>query len=543
MTEDAPRLNRRTVLLSALATAMLWWLALPPIGWAWLGFLAPIPLACLVGSRATLSPRDYRAIWLAGFTFWLAELYWLTLPYWATAFGWPVLAGYLAAYWPALIWITRIANRRWRVPILVAFPLAWVGMEWLEANFLGGILMGALGHSQYQNIRLIQISDTLGAYGVSSLLTFFAAGISCLCYCCPPFRDRYRMPQLVGSVLLAAFSVAATLGYGAMRLQNVKLTAGPRIALIQGSIDTEMKFDPTQHEKVFEEYLSLSQAAVAQEPKPDLLVWPETMFRYPLVFGEEGAPLPSGSTITLAQAEQQSRDNLHDIATRLGVPLLLGMDSHYVHKNGDIDNANTAILVSPRGELLARYDKNHPVAFGEFTPLADWLPFLAALSPIGKGITPGKGAEFMQLSDFSFSPSICYETCVPHLIPNQLAQLEHRTSCRPQVLINLTNDGWFWGSSELDLHLICGVFRAVENRLPLAIAANTGFSAVIDPYGRIVCQGPRRDRKVLLQSIPLDPTHPRGVTGFFWAAACGWGFVILLAVGVYDWRQSRTQSS
>ena len=86
------------------------------------------------------------------------------------------------------------------------------------------------------------------------------------------------------------------------------------------------------------------------------------------------------------------------------------------------------------------------------------------------------------------------------------------------MLVNLTNDGWFWGSSELDLHLMCGVFRAVECRKPLAIAANTGFSAVIDADGRILVQGPRRDTDVVVADVPLDTRRSPYVRFGDWGA-------------------------
>ena len=89
------------------------------------------------------------------------------------------------------------------------------------------------------------------------------------------------------------------------------------------------------------------------------------------------------------------------------------------------------------------------------------------------------------------------------MIRSQVRSLQEQ-GIEPDVLVNLTNDGWFWGSSELDMHLVCGVFRAVECRKPMLIAANTGFSAWIDADGRIQAQGPRRDADVLLATVAAD---------------------------------------
>ena len=108
------------------------------------------------------------------------------------------------------------------------------------------------------------------------------------------------------------------------------------------------------------------------------------------------------------------------------------------------------------------------------------------------------------LGRLRIAPNICYETVLPHVIRGQINQLRAEGK-DPNVLVNLTNDGWFWGSSELDMHLACGVFRAVECRKPFLAAANTGFSAWIDGDGRIRSQGPRRDSQVVLANVRLDP--------------------------------------
>jgi apolipoprotein N-acyltransferase len=102
-----------------------------------------------------------------------------------------------------------------------------------------------------------------------------------------------------------------------------------------------------------------------------------------------------------------------------------------------------------------------------------------------------------------YTPSICFESVLPQTIRGQVVAL--RAQGQPtDVLVNLTNDGWFWGSSELDMHLTCGVFRAVECRKPLLIAANTGLSAWIDADGRIRRRGPRRAPGVLVADVQLD---------------------------------------
>ena len=107
------------------------------------------------------------------------------------------------------------------------------------------------------------------------------------------------------------------------------------------------------------------------------------------------------------------------------------------------------------------------------------------------------------LKNICLVPNICYESVLPHVIRNQLVTLRQE-GMEPQILVNVTNDGWFWGSNELEQHLACGVFRTVECRRPMVIAANTGISASIDASGRILAEGPRRDTKLILADVRLD---------------------------------------
>jgi apolipoprotein N-acyltransferase len=144
----------------------------------------------------------------------------------------------------------------------------------------------------------------------------------------------------------------------------------------------------------------------------------------------------------------------------------------------------------------------------------------------------GDGPEVFEVAGLRFSPSICFESTVPHLIRNQATELASRGT-PADVLVNVTNDGWFWGSAVLDHHFRCSVFRAVENRKPLIVAANTGFSAAIDGNGVIQQRSPRRQPDVLLAEIPADGrTSPYHTVGDWptWLLAAG--CVGLAAIGL-----------
>ena len=151
------------------------------------------------------------------------------------------------------------------------------------------------------------------------------------------------------------------------------------------------------------------------------------------------------------------------------------------------------------------------------------------------GLTPGEAATIYEVDDCRFAPSICYETVLPHVIRRQLLDLDRRQQT-PDVLLSQTNDGWFCGSSALDMHLTCGIFRAVEFRTPLLIAANTGLSASIDGRGRVTSRGPRRESTVLFVQPQLEPLESCYLRiGDVLGGGCGILVALIGLWGGYTW--------
>ncbi len=198
------------------------------------------------------------------------------------------------------------------------------------------------------------------------------------------------------------------------------------------------------------------------------------------------------------------------------------------------------------GEIDGHYDKMHLVLFGEYVPLAQQWPLLQQFTPLPFSSTPGAGPVTLDVrtprGTLRIAPSICYENVLPHVIAGQVRELAAKGR-EPDVLVNLTNDGWFWGSSELDMHLTCAVFRAVECRKPFLIAANTGFSAWIDADGRVVARGPRRAKGVVLAEVGPDLRRSWYLRYGDWPAGCCLGVcVVLAAVGGRRRRPRGSQS-
>jgi apolipoprotein N-acyltransferase len=517
-----------------------------------LAWVAPVPWLLLVRQTELAGKRPYRALWLAGFLFWLAAIHWLRLPHWTTYFGWLALSFYLAFYLPVFIGLCRVAVQRLGISIVVAAPVVGTGLELARGHLLSGFTMGALSHTQIRWPAVIQIADIIGDYGVSGLVVFVAACVARMI----PWRGQ-RLA--VWPVLPLAVVLAAAVGYGHWRMAGDHTRPGPTVALIQGSIDAELKADEKQQNAVLDEYLQLSKRALTEQPNLDLLVWPETMYRYPLFTFADGFKPPADWQSKPDELSHTSLKNLHDLqdyfrsaveekyGAPLPPPLLLGIDAVYFSNEGAQHYAendfNSALFVDAQGKPLSQYDKMHPVMFGEYIPLADWFPFLYRVTPLTGGLTTGTKLVSQKLGDFRYAPNICYETVIPHLIRRQISQLRAQGE-EPDVLVNITNDGWFRGSSELDMHLACGVFRAVEMRKPLLIAANTGFSAWIDSDGRIVQQGPRRAADVIIAKPQIDSRRSFYVDhGNLIPGICLAGCIGLAVVGLWDVRRLRNKRS
>jgi len=184
-----------------------------------------------------------------------------------------------------------------------------------------------------------------------------------------------------------------------------------------------------------------------------------------------------------------------------GAAMIVGIDAFEV-TNSHLKHYNSAVFIHPKLGIQGRYDKIHRVIFGEYIPLRKWFPWLASLTPISAnfGIDAGEGPKFFQYKNWVLAPIICFEDTVPHLV-RTFVRMSIRNGQRVDCLVNLTNDGWFHGSSELDQHLITAAFRCVECRTPMVRAVNTGISAFIDGDGVI------REPEIFLDG-DADQTRP-----------------------------------
>ena len=233
-----------------------------------------------------------------------------------------------------------------------------------------------------------------------------------------------------------------------------------------------------------------------------------------------------------ARPGQSPHDGRHGAG--LGAAAILGVERWHFSAAG-LQFFNAAACIDREGRLLGYYDKMHPVMFGEYVPLADRFPWLQRLTPLGDNLAAGEEPAMFTVGKLRIAPNICFENVLSHVVRGQVNRLRAEDR-RPNALVSLTNDGWFWGSSELDMHLACAAFRAVECRLPLLIAANTGFSAWIDGDGRIRAQGPRRAAEVVVAEVCADRRTSLYLDfGDWFAAACLAACIGLGAAGITLW--------
>jgi apolipoprotein N-acyltransferase len=459
------------------------------------------------------------------------------LAHWATYFGWLALAAYLASYLPLFLALTRTAVHRLKVPPIVAAPVIWTGLEFARGYFATGFSLALLGHTQVGWIPLIQISDLLGAYGVSFLVMLVAA---CLASCLPGGARNATIDNRgwrLWPLAPAAVLLAATLGYGHYRTsQLAEDSARPALkaAMVQAWVDTIFEYDPERDVDNFNRYADLARKAAAENPDLDVIVWPESAFSdtRPLVTRDEPPPgeiWSSDFNSWFEEAESRFEQKSTRLAGEIGgdTSLLVGVGVHHIGRDG-AKQYNSAAHISPAGEVVGRYDKMHRVMFGEYVPFGDCLPWIYRLTPLGGGLSRGREAEAFEIAGLRLAPNVCFESTVPHLIRRHVVELEQRGES-PDVLVNLTNVGWFWGSSMIDLHLACRVFRAVEHRKPVLIAANTGLSAWIDGNGRIRALGPRFDDTILVAEVRADVRRSLYTGWGDWAAAMCLAFCLVAA--------------
>ncbi len=543
-----------TLALPALASAGLLWMCYHPLSWGWLAWVALVPLLCLV--RSERRPRAiYGAALTCGTLFFLASLQWMRVADGMMYATWIALGLYCGLYFPAAVLLTRVLERRTWLPLTVTFPAVWVALEYVRAFLLTGFPWFYMAHSQHDHLTIIQITDLGGTFAVSLLIVAVNAFIFDLLYQSsdvrglfgfrPPspgprtFRDdwpelggiffaSWRCGILLDGCALGALVVAACF-YGNWRLSQDTVRPGPAVALLQGNVDQRLRNQAPSDNKqklIAKHYAELCQRVLDARVGVELVIWPETSF--PMGWfemsrnwePEPGNPADRKKLEEWRFLEAGSREGVQAWGKRTQVAQLLGVNAFTLDATGNERRYNTALFMNANGSAEARYDKMHRVPFGEYVPLKDWLPFMNWLSPYNfdYSIRPGDKFTRFNLDSYRFGVLVCYEDSDPFLARRYVDDDDEEGPV--DFLVNISNDGWFDGTSEHEIHLAVSRFRAIECRRAMVRAVNMGISAVIDGNGRVLRPDePMPDEnKPKLWAIPYGGIHADRLPEATWAS-------------------------
>ena len=463
----------RSGYLIAILAGLLLAATFPRVDFAGGAWIAPGLL--IFAARDKIGGDAFRVGYITGLTFWLVSLYWLLeIPYTWHAIplgpgaGWLALCAVLGLFSGAWTWTISVFPRRmtefWAGRFLWAIggAAAWVALEMIRARFLGGFPWNFLGASQFRMVPLLQTASITGIYGVSFLVVWVSLSLcSAVRMIAVKPQSRFAwQPEFFPPFLVVAILFAA----GEIKLiQHSPATATLRVALVQPSIPQNLIWDENANATRFQQLLQLSETALANSNKVDLLVWPES---------------------AVPDLNETTYPAITNLAHERHVWIIFNSDDAVPRPNAtneyDNDYFNAGFLVGPDGVLRFNniYHKQKLVIFGEYVPLA-WLPFMKWLTPVTGSFAAGtKPAQFdLENLNVTASPLICYEDMFPQVARKAAAG-------GADFLINLTNDGWFGESAEQWQHEVSSIARAVENGIPLVRCCNNGITCWIDADGR-----------------------------------------------------------
>ncbi|MFO7858096.1 MAG: apolipoprotein N-acyltransferase [Ectothiorhodospiraceae bacterium] len=472
-------------------------LAYAPFGWWPVAVVAPAILLLVAGRRErwVLPAYAWGVGWFTAGGFWI---YHSVLVYGgglAAAVVFCVVLALLFGLVPlAAVWLWRcLRPANDAAALMIAFPFAWVLVEWLRGWLFTGITWLQLGYSQTDS-WLNGFAPLIGSLGLSVLVAVGAGGGAWAVQ----GRGRQRwLPVAAGVGLVLVVGLV---------LRQVDYTEPAEetldVALLQGNISQDRKWDPDYRAFTMERYLDLT----AQHWDKDLVIWPETAVPF---FRRD--------------AQDRYLAPLAGDAADRGTDVLLGVPTH------DDASGNTYNSVMNLGERIDFYHKRHLVPFGEYVPFRDALGALLDVfgAPMGD-FAPGQSGEPLAPGGSRAAISICYEIIFPRLVATALPEATY--------LVNVSNDAWFGRTIGPPQHLQMARMRALEFQRPLLRSTNTGVTAAVGSDGQVQTRAP------MFRPLALSATiQPRsGHTPYlYWLDTP----VVVLAVvglagfGVARWRQ------
>ncbi|HZP09012.1 apolipoprotein N-acyltransferase [Methyloceanibacter sp.] len=439
---------------------------------------------------ARLKCASLTGFWF-GFGYFLSGLYWVAEAFLVEPWrhGWLIplvmtaLPAGMALFLSAAAALAMLLWRRGAArafALAIAFGLA----EYARGHVLTGLPWNLIGYSILGGEAMMQLASLFGVYALSLIAALLFASLAALA--APKGSDLGGGKGTIAlAVSLLVLLGAGTL-WGAQRLARADTTGtGIKIRIVQADIDQAEKWRPENSAEIFNDYLALTKSGVNGLSGISLVVWPETAVPFLLADSPEALSLiadalPQGTSLLVGSARlvEERDQNGALTATRI---------------------YNSLLVIDDKGQVLGGYDKIHLVPFGEYLPFQDFMESMGfmQLTGVRGGFSAGTGPRRLAVPGAPPAiPLICYEIIFPDEIadisatqnPMPLENKAANISDRPGWMLNVTNDAWFGTSAGPYQHFQQARVRAVEQGLPLIRAANTGISAIVDPYGRILAE-------------------------------------------------------
>ena len=460
--------NKRALILTAVSAALLS-LSFHPINLHFLAWFGLVPLLyALEGAR---NGQTFRTGVAFGFLFSMFTLFWIVFLQIETNIKILIVGGlfllflYVGAYFGISVLVGRLAGI-WSLPLVIT------GLEYIRGIGELGFPWLTLGYTQARYPLFIQQAAVYGVYGISCWLLFLNVSIYIA-------LKKRTLKNLLFTFLI----FVGPLLYGFSR-QQPSHDRVAYIGIVQPNIDPNLKFSRELRYKTFERLMNLSVLCARTSVDEygdslDLIIWPET------------------ATPVFLRSPGKYQDLVKHLVDRLNTPILTGTA---IYESETRDIFNGAILIEPHRNIEQEYRKIHLVPFGEHIPFDRQIPILRKVD-FGEGdYTPGNKVTVFEIPEFKFSCLICFESIFTGLSRSAIKK-------GSEVLLNITNDGWFGKISGAQQHNNMAILRCVENGVVLLRSANTGISMIVDQFGRVTVEKPLFVEEIIVAPVSVDPIH------------------------------------
>lgn len=447
----------------------------------WFGFLAWLSLARPILIFSRLRGRAvFTSAYFFSFSFMLFSLYWVAL---VTPPG-MVAAVVIVAFYYTLVWVVFNHLYRWRPVVgFAALPFLWTGIEYFRTLSEFAFPWSDLGYTQAYYLVILQVVSVISVHGLTLLIVAVNVLLAQV------LRRELSEERRLTAVFLSGATVAALAAYGWIVMPAIPPPGKFPVAVMQGSVPIDVKWSRELREHNYIIYDSLAQSV--RDSSVNLFIWPET------------------SAPCYVTHDNYCRSRLGGIALRSGAPHLVGALAAKTI-NGEQRHFNSVFQFDTSGAVVQGYDKVKLVPFSEQSPYQDQLPFLRQ-KVLSEYLTfiktyevqwwsdfyPGDSLKLFRVAEVDYGVLICFECAFPEytrLMVNRGARF----------LVGITNDTWFGGSVGIYMHARTFITRAVENRMWMARAANSGLSFIVDDYGRIRYELPREAVAVMTGALNLS---------------------------------------